>query len=98
MCFTYVDYACNLDNLLIQLRSEVTPYWYQFGTIVGIDKDTLKKYSKYSPDECIIEVLDYWLRNHHDGKPTWRDVAVVLKEIKLDKLAENILKVYETGI
>ena len=98
MCFTYVDYACNLDNLLIQLRSEVTPYWYQFGTIVGIDKDTLKEYSKYSPDECIIEVLDCWLRNHQNGKPTWRDVAVVLKEIKLDKLAENILKVYETGI
>ena len=77
-----------MDNLLIQLCSEVTPYWYQFGTIVGIDKDTLKKYLTFPPDECIIEVLDYWLRNHHDGKP---DVAVVLKEMKLDKLAENIL-------
>ena len=87
-----------MDNLLIQLRSEVTPNWYQFGTIVGMDKDTLEKYSKYPPEECIIEVIDYWLRNHHDGKPTWRDVAIVLKEIKLDKLAENILEVYKTGI
>ena len=94
----FTDHTCNLDNLLIHLRSEVTPYWYQFGTIVGMDKDTLENYSKYPPEQCIIEVLDYWLRNHYDSKPTWRDVANVLKEIKLNKLAENILKVYETGM
>ena len=94
----FIDHTCNLDSLLIQLRSEVTPYWYQFGIIVGMDKDTLEKYSKYPPEQCIIEVLDYWLRNHYDNKPTWRDIANVLKEIKLNKLAENILKVYETGM
>ena len=86
-----------MDNLLIQLRSEVTPHWYQFGTIIGMDKETLEKYSKYPPEECIIEVLDFWLRNHHDTKPTWRDVACVLEQIKLNNLAQNILKVYETG-
>ena len=89
--------SCNLDNLLIQLRSEVTPYWFQFGTIIGMDEATLQEYSKYPPGQCLIEVLDYWVRIH-DNKPTWRGVSDVLKEIKLNKLAEDILKVYETGI
>ncbi|MCG8622796.1 MAG: hypothetical protein MJE68_12470 [Proteobacteria bacterium] len=44
----------------------------------------------------MIEVIDFWVRVH-DSKPTWRDVSDVLKEIKLNKLAEDILKVYETG-
>ena len=97
---TCTDYTtpCNLDNLLIQLRPEVTPHWYQLGTIIGIDKHTLDEYSKCSPEQCLIEVLDYWLRNHYNSRPTWRDVACVLEIIQLNKLAQNILKVYETGI
>jgi hypothetical protein len=62
-----------------------------------MDNATLEKYSKYSPEQCLIEVLDYWVRIH-DNKPTWSGIADVLKEIKITKLAENILKVYETGI
>ena len=89
--------SCNLDNLLIQLRSEVTPYWFQFGIVIGMDEATLEEYSKYPPEQCLIEVIDYWIRIH-DNKPTWRAVADVLKEIKMNKLAEDILKVYETGI
>ena len=88
--------SCNLDNLLIQLRSEVTPYWCQFGTVIGMDKATLEEYSKYPPEQCLIEVIDFWVRIQ-DNQPTWRAVADVLKEIKLNKLAEDILKVYETG-
>ena len=88
--------SCNLDNLLIQLRSEVTPYWFQFGTVIGMDEATLQEYSKYPPEQCLIEVIDFWVRIH-DNTPTWRAVADVLKEIKLNKLAEDILKVYETG-
>ena len=89
--------SCNLDNLLIQLRSEVTPYWFQFGIVIGMDEATLEKYSKYPPEQCLIEVIAFWVRIH-DNKPTWRGVSDVLKEIKLNKLAEDILKVYETGI
>ena len=81
--------------ILIQLRSEVTPYWSQFGIVIGMEKATLEKYSKYPPEQCLIEVLDYWVRIHN--QPTWRGVSDVLKEIKLNKLAEDILKVYETG-
>ena len=85
------NYPLNLDNLLIQLRSQVTPKWYQFGLVVGIDKKVLDSYTNYSPEVCIIEVLDHWLRNHLT-KPTWRDVAHALKEIELHELAEKILR------
>ena len=85
-----------MDSLLIQIRSQVTPYWYQFGIAVGIDKEVLEKYSRYPSEECIVEVLDYWLKNHH-SKPTWKNVAEALKDIGLHRYAEKILKVYETG-
>lgn len=92
----YDDLICNLDSLLVQLRIQVTPKWYQFGVAIGIDKETLDRYSTYPSDECIVEVLDYWLRTHHDVL-TWSEVAKVLKQINLSQLADNILKVYETG-
>ena len=69
----------------------MTPKWYQFGLVVGIDKKVLDRYSSYSPEVCIIEVLDQWLRNRHT-KPIWRDVADALKEIELYELAEEIIR------
>ena len=74
----------------------MTPKWYQFGLAVGLDKEILDRYTSYSSEVCIVEVLDYWLRNHHT-KPTWRDVAEALNEIELHQLGEEILRVYETG-
>lgn len=82
--------------MLIQLRSQVTPKWYQFGMAVGIDKDILNKYSDCSEEECLVEVMDYWFKNHQT-KPTWRAVAEALKKIDLHLLAGNILNVYKTG-
>ena len=87
----------NLDNLLIQLRSQVTPKWHQFGLAIGIAEEALAKYSSYPPEECMVEMLDYWLRDHQTSKPTWRDVANALREIELHQLAESILNIYETG-
>ena len=88
-----VDTPVNLDSLLIHLRSEVTPKWHQFGEAVGISEEILKKYSNYTPEECIVEVLDYWLRNYPStDKPTWRDVANVLTKIDLHQLADRLLQ------
>ena len=88
----------NLDNLLIQLREEVTPHWQNFGLTIGVPREVIVKYSEYPPDQCMIEILDYWLRHHDDAAPlTWRDVAVALRQIKLYQLAEKILKVYVIG-
>jgi hypothetical protein len=45
-CRFYLDKQLNLDNLLIQLRTQVTPSWYQFGLTLGVDKDVLNKFSE----------------------------------------------------
>ena len=87
----------NLDALLIQLRKQVTPKWYQFGETAGIDNEVLDNFAgNCSPDDCIVEMLDYWLLNYK-GKPTWRDVAVILKAINLQQLAFDIEQIYITG-
>ena len=74
----------------------MTSEWYQFGVAVGITEEVLNKYHGYASEECIVEVLDYWLRNN-DSKPTWKDVAEGLRVISLNQLADDILKVYTTG-
>lgn len=92
------DLSIDLDKLLIQLRPLVGSKWYQFGEAVGINKEVLDKYAKNClPEDCIIEVLDYWIRNHDVGQLTWRDVARVLRAIGLRQLAGDIESVYSTG-
>ena len=92
----YLDELLNLDTLLIQIRHEVTPKWYQFGLAIGINKETLDEFSNFTPEECIIEISDTWLRTSATAI-TWRDVADALKETGCHRLAEKILKVYKTG-
>ena len=91
-----LDKHLDLDNLLIQLQDDVTPHRYEFGVTVGIPKEILDKYKDYPPDQCMMEVLDYWMV-HYCGQLTWRDVAHALREIRLHRLAEYILQNSETG-
>ena len=91
-----LDSALNLDSLLIQLKPQVTSKWKEFANVVGLS-NIIKQLAKYSPDECIVEVCDQWLKSQPNN-PTWRDVANVVKEIGLYELANNILMAYETGI
>ena len=69
----------------------------EFGLAVGISKEIMDKYSDHPDEECFVEVLDSWLRNH-ESKPTWKEVAEVLREIDLNQLADDIMRSYETGI
>ena len=89
------DDSLNLDNLLIQLRTHITPKWYEFGTAIGVPEELLQQYSSYPADERLIEVLNYLLRHHQN--PTWRDIAKLLHDTELHELAESIMNVYETG-
>ena len=80
----------NLDNLLIQLRAQVSPLWYQFGEAAGVETEILDKLADNClPQDCIIEMFDYWLRQQKE-LPTWRDVAKILKVINLQQLAVQI--------
>ena len=91
------DLEFNLDALLVQLREQVTPKWYQFGLTAGVKEEVLDNFAKNcTPDNCIVEMLDHWLRNYKE-KPTWRRVINILKAINLQQLAVDIEQVYITG-
>ena len=77
-------------------KEELTPRWYEYGLVVGVPKEVMDTYLGYPSDQCLIEVLDYWLR-HHPGQLTWGEVARTLRELKLYQLAEKALQVYTTG-
>jgi hypothetical protein len=90
--------SVNLDNLLIQLRPQISAKWYQFGVVAGIEKVVLDSFSRNcSPNDCIIELLDYWLRNS-TKQPMWSDVAGILKLMNHSQLASAIESVYATGM
>ena len=97
-CSCIANSLCvNLDNLLIQLRPQVCPKWYEFGEAAGIDKEVLDECAKScSLDDCFVEMLDYWLRNVVQ-QPTWKDVSEVLKAINFPQLAHDIENIYITG-
>ena len=65
--------ACNLNNLVYTLRGHISFQWYSFGLAIGVPKQILNQLEDYTDEECLVEVLDYWLR-HHPGKPTWQEV------------------------
>ena len=77
----------DLNNLLHQIGTEVACKWYQLGIAVGISEEMLDECSNHSPEEAVVEVLDYWIRNH---KLSWDDVAEVLNQIGLHELANNL--------
>ena len=93
------DKYLNLDTLLIQISSHIGSNWYQFGQAVEIPKEILDRCLGYPTEQCIEEVLDYWLRiqSEKESKPTWKIVAKGLKAIGHNSLAEDILNVYKTG-
>ena len=74
----------------------MTPKWHEFGEAAGVEREVLDKFAKQcSPEDCIVEMLDCWLRG--GDKPTWRDVAKILRSIHLPQLAHDIEGVYTTG-
>jgi len=51
-----------------------------------------------APDQCKMEMLDFWLRNRtRGGQATWREVAEALTRIDEGKLANELMGVYTTG-
>ena len=81
----------DLDSLLMLLKEELAPKWYDFGLVVGVPQELMDSYSGYPPDQCLTEVLDYWLRQH-PGEMKWTEVADALKAVQLNQLAEKAQK------
>ena len=82
--------------MLIHIKRDATQVWYQLGDALGIKKAILDKFTTCSPEEAIIEMLDYWLRSH-TGKPTWKEVADALRKIHLRESASGIETLSKTG-
>ena len=66
--------VCDLNSLVYTLREQFSSKWYSFGLAIGVPKEILNQLKHYSDEECLIEVLNYWLR-HHPGKPTWQEIV-----------------------
>ena len=98
LIFSLPDKSLNLDNLLIQLQHVDITKWHQLGEALGIPKRRLNDITFHhsaEPDQCKVEVLDYWLRNC--TRPTWREVADALTQIHESELANSLREVYTTG-
>ena len=80
----------------MQIKPDVTPHWYKFGKVIGVDNKVLDKCLQYPAEESIIEVCDHWLRNH-TGQPTWKEVTEALRQINFPMLASEVEQIYETG-
>lgn len=85
-----------MDTLLIQLRGEVTAEWYLFGERLGLQKEQLEKFSNCPPEQSIVEMLDYWLRNHI-GLPRWKEIAIALDQLGFQQLSREVDSLYKTG-
>ena len=70
--------------MLLKIRETIdVNLWYQFGLELGVPADFLEGLRGYPYRECMIEVADYWLRNHPD-KPTWNKVEKSLRKIETE--------------
>ena len=92
------DDMMNLDVVLMQLHS-LKGCWHQLGMALGVASTTLNDIASQcgSQEECMVEMIDAWLRGHRD-KPTWRELARALEKINQSALSKAIKQVYITGI
>lgn len=79
---------------MLKLEGKVHSEWYKFGEALGLQKSFLDTLNGYPEIECMVELIDHWLRNHPD-KPTWKEIADALEDINEYKLASSINAVYE---
>lgn len=78
-----------LKDAIVELKGV---NWFSLGIQLDIEKCELDKMkSKHPHDEnlCMIEVLDYWLKNTSD--PTWHNLADAVEKVGgHSKVVENL--------
>ena len=72
----------NLKRLLEKLQGRISKQWYQLGLTLGLPMDVLEGFNLYSEDDCLVEVLDYWLK-HHPARPTWQEIIDAQKKVEI---------------
>ena len=77
----------------MKLNGRVNTEWYEFGMALGISTEFLGTLISYPDMECMVELVDYWLRNHPD-RPTWKEIVDALEEIHYYDVASSIKGIY----
>ena len=70
--------------------------WYLFGLAVKVPNGILDqlRVQDYTDKDCLIEVIDYWLR-HHYSQPTWQEIINAKEKIEFHNLAKTIPYKYD---
>ena len=85
----------NLKDAIVELRGVK---WFSLGIQLDIEKCELDKIKRENPqdeDQCMIEVLDYWLQNTQSD-PTWDKLANAVERVGGErKVVENLRAIQE---
>ena len=93
------DPTLTTDNLM-EVVKEVEHRWEDLGRKLGLRTDVtsvgVKLKRQLSGMYGMADVVDEYVRHH--PTPSWKQVATVLLEMKLDKLADEVTTKYVRGI
>ncbi len=84
--------------MLIELR-DISSKWKEFGKELRFQSSQLVQFKTASDGTdfgAFIELCLEWIRSTKN--PTWSTLAIALKNINEEKLSENVLNIYKTGI
>ena len=57
----------------------------------------MKQLADYSEKDALVELLDYWLKNH-PGRPTWEEVDVALKTINCTSVTNGFVETQSSAL
>ena len=96
------DPTLTTDNLM-EVVKEVEHHWKDLGLKLGLQRDRKrfaivggKIQEQLYGIHGMADVVDEYVRRH--PTPSWKQVATVLQEMKLDKLADEVTTNYVRGM
>ena len=72
------------------------PNWYLFGLALKVPEAILDqlRVQDYTDKDCLIEVIDHWLR-HHYSPSTWQEIFEAKRKVEFYNLAKTIPHVHK---
>ena len=99
------DPTLTTDNLM-EVVKEVEQHWEDLGRKLGLGLNMIGLRKEFLSDELIgldgkkihgmADVVDEYVRRY--PTPSWKQVATVLQEMEIDKLADEVTTKYVRGM
>ena len=89
------DPTLTTDNLM-EVVKEVEHHWEDLGRKLGLRRHLVGIEWQLSGVHGMADVVDEYVRGY--PTPSWKQVATVLQEMKLDKLADKVTTKYVRGM